>query len=64
MALPSQVDRDTMDMLRAMNMANLPGLQLQQVGPSGVQKPTIRYPLCAGSLTPTPLIRPSVQHAP
>jgi hypothetical protein len=28
-----QVDRDTMDMLRAMNCAGLPGLTLQQTGP-------------------------------
>jgi hypothetical protein len=26
-----QVDRETMDMLKAMNMANLPGVSLQQV---------------------------------
>eukprot|EP00197_Chlamydomonas_leiostraca_P002080 CAMPEP_0202858388 /NCGR_PEP_ID=MMETSP1391-20130828/948_1 /ASSEMBLY_ACC=CAM_ASM_000867 /TAXON_ID=1034604 /ORGANISM="Chlamydomonas leiostraca, Strain SAG 11-49" /LENGTH=141 /DNA_ID=CAMNT_0049537309 /DNA_START=53 /DNA_END=478 /DNA_ORIENTATION=- len=28
-----EVDRDTMDMLRAMNCAGLPGLTLQQTGP-------------------------------
>lgn len=27
-----QVDTDTMEMLRTMNMANLPGVKLQQVG--------------------------------
>jgi len=30
-----QVDTDTMEMLRAMNMGNLPGLQLAQVRESG-----------------------------
>jgi len=29
--LPPQVDKDTMDMLRGMNMAGLPGVSVQQV---------------------------------
>lgn len=30
-----QVDKDTMDMLRGMNMAGLPGITVQQVGRGG-----------------------------
>ena len=30
--LDVQVDTETMDMLRTMNMANLPGVKVQQVG--------------------------------
>jgi hypothetical protein len=29
-----QVDRDTLDMLKAINMASLPGVTMQQVGPA------------------------------
>jgi small subunit ribosomal protein S17e len=30
-----EVDKDTMDMLRSLNMANLPGVQLQAAGNAG-----------------------------
>eukprot|EP00898_Chlorokybus_atmophyticus_P009151 jgi/Chlat1/9237/Chrsp99S08486 len=39
-----EVDKDTMDMLRAMNMANLPGVTQQQAAVGGFNKPPFGAP--------------------
>lgn len=51
-----QVDNDTMDMLRVMNMANLPGVKLQQVQfsslPSVSSAKSIRVSRCRNECSP------------